>query len=424
MNTYLQQRTLYAPLIANKVSINLGISVVIPAFDEPNLLFSLMNLARCELPLVDVEVIVVINNSEQSSEEVKARNQAIFLQARDWAQANNQARLKFQLLYVPDFPAKSAGVGLARKIGMDEACWRFMKIGNPKGIIACFDADSRCDENYLCALEAHFKVHPKSQACSIYFEHPTHGIDFPDSVYEAIIPYELHLRYYIHAQRLAGFPYAFHTVGSSMAVRCMAYQQQGGMNKRKAGEDFYFIHKFTPLGNFTECLTTKIIPSPRPSHRVPFGTGRAVQEILNDEGTYLSYNLQSFLDLQVLFLQVDQLFSFSLLELEEFLATLPESVRQFLLEMKFEEKWKEIKENTASLTAFRSRFFRWFNAFTLMKFVHYARDHFHPNVEVGEVAARLLAHQLGQAFEPKALKSLLKEYRLLDQQTFAAADKG
>ncbi len=422
MNTYLQQRTLFAPLIANKASINLGIIVVIPAFDEPNLLFSLMSLARCELPLVDVEVIVVINNSEQSSEEIKARNQAIFLQAREWAKTNNSARLKFQLLYVPDFPAKSAGVGLARKVGMDEACWRFMKIGNPNGIIACFDADSRCEQNYFCALETHFQAHAKSQACSIYFEHPINGIDFPDSVYEAIIPYELHLRYYIHAQRLAGFPYAYHTVGSSMAVRCMSYQRQGGMNKRKAGEDFYFIHKFTPLGDFTECLSTKVIPSPRPSHRVPFGTGRAVQEILGDKGVYFSYNLQSFLDLKVLFQQVDHLFDLTSGDLAVFLLSLPASVKQFLTEVNFEDKWQEIKMNTASVGAFRSRFFRWFNAFMLMKYVHFARDHFHPNIEIGTAAAHLLRQQSQQVFEPDQLKSLLKHYRQLDQQSFATID--
>ena len=35
------------------------------------------------------------------------------------------------------------GVGLARKIGMDEACYRFHKVRRSRGIIACFDADSQ-----------------------------------------------------------------------------------------------------------------------------------------------------------------------------------------------------------------------------------------------------------------------------------------
>ena len=36
---------------------------------------------------------------------------------------------------------------------------------------------------------------------------------------KGITEYELHLRYFIHAQRHAGFPFATQTIGSSMAVR-------------------------------------------------------------------------------------------------------------------------------------------------------------------------------------------------------------
>lgn len=415
VNNYLQQRTLFAPLIHRKPSLNLGLVVVIPAYDEPNLLFSLMSLARCALPLYDVEVIVIINNSDKDSTTVKSNNQKTYLKALDWAAKNNKPRLKFHILYMQDFPAKSAGVGLARKVGMDEACWRLMKIGNSQGIIACFDADSRCDSNYFQSLVGHFADRPKSQACSIYFEHPIHGIDFPDSIYEAIIPYELHLRYYIHAQRMTGFPFAYHTVGSSMAVRCMAYQQQGGMNKRKAGEDFYFIHKFTSLGNFSECLSTKVIPSPRPSHRVPFGTGKAINEIIQQKGTYETYALQSFFDLKALFQEVDQIYGFSDAQFSAFQCSLPESVKQFLEEINFHSKFLEIKANTASSAAFRLRFFKWFNAFLLMKFVHFARDQFYPNVPVGEAASRLLTHKTGASVNSENLKLLLKKYRKLDQ---------
>ena len=48
---------------------------------------------------------------------------------------------------------------LARKIAMDEAVRRFDQIGHTKGIIACFDADSLCDDNYLIELEEHFINH-------------------------------------------------------------------------------------------------------------------------------------------------------------------------------------------------------------------------------------------------------------------------
>lgn len=416
MNQYLQQRTLFAPLIYKKPSLNLGMVVVIPAFDEPFLLLSLMNLSKCTLPLCDVEVIVVINNGEQAKASVRQSNQEVYLQALEWAKQNNKSRIKFHIIYLPDLPDKSAGVGLARKIGMDEACWRLMKIRKKKGIIVCFDADSRCDSNYLLALEDHFKERPRSSACSIYFEHPLHGVEHADEVYDAIVPYELHLRYYIQAQRLAGFPFAYHTVGSSMAVRCLAYQQQGGMNKRKAGEDFYFLHKFISLGNFSECLNTKVIPSPRPSHRVPFGTGKAVNEIMSSSEGYLTYNLSSFFDLKILFDQVPALYKAETGEYDAILEKLPISILAFLEQVDYRSKWQEIQANTASRKAFITRFFRWFNAFMLMKFVHFARDNYYPNVEVGQAAASLLSHLHACSFDRNKLSVLLRHYRSLDQK--------
>jgi hypothetical protein len=137
-------------------------------------------------------------------------------------------------------------------------------------VIACFDADCTCDPNYLAATENFFQSQPSAPGASIYFEHPLDGENR-----EPIALYELHLRYYVEALRYAGFPHAYHTIGSSMAARADPYFKQGGMNKRKAGEDFYFLHKIIPLGGFGEINDTRVIPSPRASHRVPFGTGRA-----------------------------------------------------------------------------------------------------------------------------------------------------
>jgi len=79
------------------------------------------------------------------------------------------------------------------------------------------------------------------------------------------------------------------------------------MNKRQAGEDFYFLQKIIPLGHFTDLTETKVIPSSRPSDRVPFGTGKAVRDFLRDRQSW-TYPLQSFLDLKQLFEQLPELF--------------------------------------------------------------------------------------------------------------------
>ncbi len=411
MTTYLQQRTLFGPQILNRPSLNLGIIVVIPCYDEDYLLLSLLCLQKCDLPNCDVEVIVVVNGRLTDSPEVKIRNQQTYLQILDWSEKQRATRLKFHVLYHPDLSVKHGGVGLARKIGMDEACWRFEKVGNADGIIACFDADSRCQSNYLTALEAHFSKHPNSPACSIRFEHPLQGPHFEPEVYESIVLYELHLRYYIDAQRYAGFPFAFQTIGSSMAVRYKAYQQQGGMNRRKAGEDFYFLQKFIEWGHFTELKTTRVIPSPRPSHRVPFGTGKAVGNLLKKR-EYETYAPQSFMDIKSFFDQLPQWYT--LKNGEELIGELPPSVGAFLKEMNFGKKWQELHQHTSSMDTFVSRFYRWFNAFTLMKYLHYSRDHYYRDVPVLEAANWLLDTSGHPTFANE--REALKYYRKWDYE--------
>jgi len=385
MTPYLQQRALLFAPIGRRPSSRLGIVVVIPAYREPHLLLSLMALQRCELPNCDTEVLIVINDSEKDSDEIRQLNLAIAGDVKQWAATHNNTRLWFHILYQCGMPAKEAGVGLARKIGMDEACRRLEQAGNPQGIIACFDADSRCAPNYLRALEAHFHVHPQTPACSIHFEHPLLGADFPEEVYRAITAYELHLRYFVAAQRFAGFPFAFHTIGSSMAVRCRAYQEQGGMNRRKAGEDFYFLHKFTCHPHFSVLNDTTIFPSPRPSDRVPFGTGKAVSKLLQGHQRPTSYAFRTFLDLKLLFDSVPQFATVPFPKIQ-----LPASVAEFAKIVDMEAEIARLKANTSSSTTFQQRFFRWFNAFVVMKYTHFARDNFFPDLPVETAALELL----------------------------------
>ena len=420
MTPYLQQKTLFGPQIYKRISNNLGIVVVIPAYNETYLLRSLMSLYKCDLPICDVEIIVIVNSSERDDMLTKINNRNIAQQAREWAAKINQPKRWFHILLYEDLPQKHGGVGLARKIGMDEASYRFEKIRNPNGIIACFDADSRCDKNYLIALHRHFQQHPKTPACSIYFEHPLSGIDFEEEVYKAISLYELHLRYYINAQSWAGFPWAYQTIGSSMAVRCKDYQKQGGMNRRKAGEDFYFIHKFTPLGHFTTLNTSRIIPSPRPSNRVPFGTGRAIANLLKSKKNYKTYAPQSFVDLKHFFEMIHKLVILKEEEtkekITESVAKLPKSIQAFLKEVYFLEKWNEIRKNTKLHTHFQNRFFRWFNAFMVMKWMHFARDNYYKNVEVS-AAAKWLLEQLEENVKSTNPKELLLSFRKRDKST-------
>lgn len=376
MNFYLTKYGFQPPSVQKPPHPNLGISVVIPCFNEPDLITSLNALWCCEKPDVAVEVLVVINSGEQHSNELKKQNRETYNQAAEWMEAHQTEDFAFHLILEENLPRKHAGVGLARKIGMDEAVARFHTL-NKEGIIVCFDADSTCEPNYLYEIERHFNQNPKTPGCAIYFEHPLRGNDFPAPVYEGIVNYELHLRYYNQALRYANLPYAFHTVGSSMAVRTSAYQKQGGMNKRKAGEDFYFIHKIIELGNFTELNTTRVIPSPRISDRVPFGTGKAIGDwVEQGRQTYETYAFESFEIIREFAAVVPLLRSKNLDHLN--LNLKPDQrnlLFAFLADQGFDSALTEIRNNAKQEAAFVKRFFKWFDAFKVLKAVHYFRDH-------------------------------------------------
>jgi len=417
MTSYLEKSALFQPQIDDQPNPDLNMVVVIPAYDESHLIRSLVSLKNCESTLCSVEVIVVFNASEIDSTEVKQNNSQSFVKALGWSKIYSTPKIKFHILNHSDLPSKKAGVGMARKIGMDEAVYRLEETLHSKGIIACFDADSLCQPNYLKAIENHFLENPNTQACSIYFEHPLEGEEHETAIYEAIILYELHLRYYNNAKRFSGFPYAFETIGSSMAVRFDAYQQQGGMNERKAGEDFYFLNKFMPLGNFTEIRNTMVIPSPRKSDRVPFGTGKAIAEIVEGQKEFLTYSPQTFIDLKRFFDMVLILYSKTESEIEELLSSLPESVQSFLESQDFILKLSEIKSNTTNLKTFYNRFFRWFNGFLMMKYVHHTRDRFYPNVSVEKAAWWLLKNYYKLEIQEGATtKDLLKMLRQEDKK--------
>ena len=389
---------------------NLELIVVIPSHNEPDLLGSLQSLKDAFVPIgVSVEVITVINHGVNTDSDIVEQNETTTIQASRFSLENNSESITFKTIEVFDMPPKKAGVGLARKIGMDEALNRFSKI-NKDGIIVCFDADSLCESTYFEAILSHFIKHPKTPGCSIHFEHPLEGNSHTVEEYNAIILYELHLRYYKNAQQYSGLPFVFHTIGSSMAVRASAYAKQGGMNKRKAGEDFYFLNKIIQLGNFTELNATTVIPSPRISDRVPFGTGKAVSEIVSaDVKSLETYNFRIFVELKAFVLEV-------LKNNKEIVPSrLSSLINEFINVRELGVKIDEIAKNANSEEAFITRFFKAFDAFWIMKYVHFSRDNFHKQVPVLDASNELLL-ELGVINQPlkTELEALIK-FRILDK---------
>ena len=377
---------------------------------------SLGSLVACDDTRCAVEILVIINDSDQCSPEIRAQNRQTYEESLQWAKRNAIDKRQILVHYESQVPHKQSGVGMARKIGMDEAVRRLEKANKSKGLIVCFDADSICDANYLSAIETHFLENSKSTGASIYFEHPLEG-PLADDHYQGIIYYELFLRYYVDALRYAGFPYAYQTIGSSMAVRSAIYQKQGGMNKRKAGEDFYFLHKIIPLGNFSEINGTRVIPSARASERVPFGTGKAIKDWLcRKEEHYFTYHPDIFKSLKIFLSDVDQLFRARPSDFVNFLEKWPESISSFLSENDFTTHLKEINRYCGpTLEAFLKRFYTWFNGFKVLKYVHFARDGFYENIEIEKAVSWLMSAHFDVKDPPVSARDQLIEIRKFDR---------
>jgi hypothetical protein len=388
---------------------NTELIIIIPAYNEPGLFKSLGSLLKCNPIETRTLVLILINYPETASMQEKITNQSQFNSLKDWSSANSSASIHLHPCFYPDMPRKHAGVGLARKTLMDMAAGIFNSLSRPKGIIASFDADAECDPNYLQELLHHFENHPKKDGCVIYFEHPIEGAEFSPPVYRGILLYELHLRYYIESIRYTGFQEAYHTVGSSFAVRADAYCRQGGMNRKKAGEDFYFLQKYFELGTFNELNTSRVIPSPRPSNRVPFGTGAAISKFENDtSGTLLTYNPKGFDDLKAFFELIPQLYSTKKRSVEDL--PLSEALKNYLIELDFPGMYSEIMANSASQAMFTKRFYRFFNLFRILKFLNSAKN-VYPDMEV-KAAAIDLIQKTSQGFRLNwSGKELLFYYR-------------
>jgi hypothetical protein len=376
ISRYLGKNILYPPLVTMLPHNDVGIIIVIPCFDEPDISTSIRSIANCTPPKCAVELIVSINAGLNDSSDIKRQN----LNSKDDI-LNLRSQMPEWLNVFPtihnDLPDKKAGVGLGRKIGMDEAVRRFTNLERESGIIVCFDADSKCESNYLKEIENHFEDHTVESA-SIKYEHPIEGDDYTLSIYDSIIQYELHLRYFIQMQKKIDLPYAFHTVGSSMVCTVASYCAVGGMNQRKAGEDFYFIHKLVKFGKHSELNTTKVIPSPRVSNRVPFGTGRAIgsmQEL--SDVNYFTYDPQSFLDLSILVEKLPDIY-----KAQSFQCSFSPGLTQFLDSLNSKVELERIVKNTSDYPSFYKMFWHWFDAFLLMKYLHFVRDTHYPDISV------------------------------------------
>lgn len=300
-------------------------------------------------------------------------------------------------------PAATA-VGEARKIGSDIALYLHTAGLVKSPWLYQTDADAQLPADY-------FDTHlPRKGA--VVFGHTHHSPD--PSVQRAADLYDLHMAYYVAGLSWAGSPFAYPTLGSTIAVHSDSYASVRGYPKRNAAEDFYLLNKVAKVHGVTHIPHLVIQLLARPSHRVPFGTGPALEKIVEDLHTdpsaqfYKSYHWSSF---QLLHRALNLLANFAdapeKFEADQVWASQANNpAQQLLLKLGFERasrhlfrQYKQAQQRHRSLR-------EWFDAGKTLRFVHAAR-HYHPDQPLLRTVGQLppnITGQLPQHFASRPLE--------------------
>lgn len=378
--------------------------VIIPVLNDPDIFTTLDSLCHCSHEAGEVGVIIVVNHGINSKEEVKRENGLLAGKLRRYTEEKQrvQSEISFVIIEAFDLPEKYAGVGLARKIAMDSAMYYFFSQEKFDSPIVSLDADTWVDVNYTDEILRYFQTHSVA-GVSIAYAHRLKDCSMVS--YDAMVKYELYLRYYQMALEITGHPHAFHCIGSAFAVRTLDYVAQGGMNKRQAGEDFYFLQKLISTGRYAILKTTKVYPSARFSDRTPFGTGQSVRQIVVNGGEYPVYHFEAFRALKCFFKDIATLYKAHDVLVADYFVRQAPGIRKFLLDTDGMAMVAEVNANCASLPLFKKRFFDYFNAFRVLKYLNYVHGNFYTKVDISE-ALKALFEEMNYPYSTQAIENL------------------
>ncbi len=347
-------------------------AIVIPSLAEGDRLFATLRSLSDNPPEWTncFQVVVVCNHGEQAARQDRLQNEIDLARLNDYAQGS-----PLSLAWVDaaspglEVPAHLAGVGFARKLGMDLALQSLDWSGDP--LLVGLDADTLVEDNYLQTIDRHFLLSSKGAAVLPYRHQP--GVDFDQQA--AIDRYELFLRSYVYGLRLAGSPYAFNAVGSAMACRASAYIRCGGMNSRKAGEDFYFLQKLAKTDGVDLLSGTIVYPEPRVSQRVPFGTGRSMARLLaGDKQGVLFYPAAVFRILSDWLKIVENNLSVDAEQVLSLATDVSPVLASYLDKLDWQSVWPRMQKTHHLRHQLQQAFHIWFDGFRSLRLIHLLCD--------------------------------------------------
>lgn len=367
-------------------------------------------------------MILVINESPVASEEVSQNNRILaegveagFELLWEYSPTSTgfgmrllrDLRAPRDLLLVDRFSAgrqlpEGGGVGLARKIGADLATALIHRQRIRSGWIHCSDGDVHLPDSYFrCSNTERFPASTYAALVYPYCHTAPEDSDVSEEVLRATWLYELSLRYYVAGLRFAGSPYAFNTIGSTMAVSAASYAKVRGFPKREAGEDFYLLNKLAKVGQVrelvadTDCEPLRI--EARKSDRVPFGTGAAVNRITglaDPVRDYLFYDSEVFQLLRHFLQSWPVIWQSGSQEGLAVAVSGQPGLLESLQGIGVEKALTHAFGQSSDLDQFTLQMHTWFDAFRTLKLIHALREHHLPSVNYAELVSGYVFRQL------------------------------
>jgi hypothetical protein len=138
-------------------------------------------------------------------------------------------------------------------------------------------------------------------------------------------------------------------------------------------------------------------------------------EYLDGDKMETTYSFQSFQDVKIFIELFLKEYETNKLYDNTFLKSLPLSIQSFLEQNDFEVRIKDMLEYGTNTSSFSKRFYNWFNAFRVLKFIHFSRDAFYENESILFGCKSVLSmFNISVGSDTESL-AMLGKFRLLDK---------
>ena len=436
LSQYLSRHAEPEAAAADALENDFGHVLVVPAYGEGQSLFDTLGSVP-KGPRGDTLIVVVLNAREDSPAGVHESNDAARARILEAAEGIQELEgfpataLKYPhgtLLLVDRaqpghlLPA-GQGVGLARKIGCDVVL-RLHAAGRvASDWIHNTDADTILANDYFDQTEP---IPADGNAAAVYFFE--HRFSADETLGLAGRLYEISLRYYTLGLAWAGSPYAYEAMGSCLAVRPGAYAAVRGFPRKNAAEDFYILNKLAKVGTVARLAGTPLLLEGRVSDRVPFGTGKALSQLVTRKRGLSAFRLfhpAVFAHLAA-WLQILRTIADSGGRVDLALEALPRGNPFFLSDVLLGSlermgaftAMREAIERSGDAPTMQRHFHTWFDAFRTLKLVHALRDGGLPSLPWREALAEApftgLSASTVEAVEPLRKALAIEERRLAE----------